>query len=57
MSLQPGQQIKPNVSQEEIFDLVRKLYNLEVDDTVKELNSYDDRNFYITVNIITFKVV
>ena len=56
MSLQPGQQIKPNVSQEEIFDLVRKLYNLEVD-TVKELNSYDDRNFYITVNIITFKVV
>ena len=48
--------LQPNVSEEEIFNLVHKWYNLEVD-TVKELNSYHDRNFYIKVNIITFNVV
>ena len=46
--LKPGQQIKPSVSNEKICQLLLKLYNLEVI-SVEELNSYDDRNFHITV--------
>jgi len=46
--LKPGQQIKPEVTTEDVHHLVHKFYNLEVV-SVKELNSYDDRNFFITV--------
>lgn len=44
--LKPGQQIKPYVPLELVHVLVRNLFNLEVM-SVKELNSYDDRNFFI----------
>lgn len=46
--LKPGQQIKPYVPNEVIHQLVKKLYNLEVL-SMKELNSYDDKNFHIQV--------
>lgn len=46
--LKPGQQIKPHVPHEVVHQLVLKLYNLEVA-SVKELNSYDDKNFHVTV--------
>ncbi|KAI9554916.1 hypothetical protein GHT06_020196 [Daphnia sinensis] len=46
--LKPGQQIKPYVPNEVIYELLLKLYNLEVI-SVEELNSYDDRNFHIMV--------
>ncbi|XP_059352974.1 hydroxylysine kinase-like [Daphnia carinata] len=46
--LKPGQQIKPYVPNEVVHQLARNLYNLEVV-SIKELNSYDDKNFHITV--------
>lgn len=46
--LEPGQQIKPEVTVEDVHRLVRTFYNLEVI-SVKELNSYDDRNFFVKV--------
>ncbi len=46
--LKPGQQIKPHVPNHVIHQLVQNLYNLEVI-SVKELNSYDDKNFHIMV--------
>ena len=46
--LKPGQQIKPYVPVELVHSLAQNLFNLEVT-SVKELNSYDDRNFYIKV--------
>jgi len=48
LMLQPGQQIKPDVTPEDVHRLVQQFYNLEVT-SVKELNSYDDRNFFIKV--------
>jgi hypothetical protein len=48
--LKPGQQIKPYVPNEVVHQLVLKLYNLEVI-SIKELNSYDDKNFHIMVII------
>lgn len=53
--LKPGQQIKPYVSNEIVHQLVKKLYNLEVL-AVKELNSYDDKNFHIQVYFCSFKI-
>lgn len=46
--LKPGQQIKPYVPNEVVHQLANNLYNLEVV-SIKELNSYDDKNFHITV--------
>lgn len=46
--LQPGQQIKPTISNEIVTELLQRLFHLEAD-TIKEQNSYDDRNFYVTV--------
>ena len=46
--LKPGQQIKPYVPNEVVHQLALELYNLEVV-SIKELNSYDDKNFQITV--------
>jgi len=48
LMLQPGQEIKPKVTNEDVHRLVRKFYNLEVT-SIKELNSYDDKNFFIKV--------
>ena len=48
--LKPGQRIKPQVTEDDVKRLLLKLYNLEVG-SIKELNSYDDRNFFVKVNI------
>ena len=46
--LEPGEIIKPQLSLEEAKDLLKRLYGL-TPITIKEFNSYDDRNFYFTV--------
>ncbi|KAG0724729.1 Hydroxylysine kinase [Chionoecetes opilio] len=46
--LQPGLVIRPVVGGEEAATLVQKIFGLTVS-SIKELNSYDDRNFYIKV--------
>ncbi|XP_064083497.1 hydroxylysine kinase-like [Macrobrachium nipponense] len=46
--LKPGQLIRPIVNTSEVPALVSRLYGLTVT-SVKELNSYDDKNFYIQV--------
>ena len=46
--LKPGQSIKPHVPFDVASLLVKKLFNLEIT-SIKELNSYDDKNFHITV--------
>ena len=51
LMLEPGQQIKPEVTVEDVHRLVCTFYNLEVI-SVKELNSYDDRNFFVKVCLI-----
>lgn len=48
-TLQPGQRIKPNVSLDQAKKLVEEYYKLEVE-SIKELNSYDDNNFYVKVH-------
>ncbi|CAL8106834.1 unnamed protein product [Orchesella dallaii] len=45
-TLQPGQSIKPNVSSSTAQKLIEEYYGLEVE-SIKELNSYDDNNFYV----------
>ena len=46
--LQPGQVIKPQTNDDTARHLVEKLYGLKVK-SVKELDSYDDRNYMVTV--------
>ncbi|XP_047501616.1 hydroxylysine kinase-like [Penaeus chinensis] len=46
--LQPGQIIRPMLKKTEVPALVAKLYGLTVV-SVKELNSYDDKNYFIQV--------
>ena len=53
--LKPGQQIKPHVTNEVIHQLVQKLFNVEVL-SIKELNSYDDKNFHIMVLALYFYI-
>ncbi|TRY69967.1 hypothetical protein TCAL_02331 [Tigriopus californicus] len=43
-TIKPGEIIKPFVTQEKALRLIHSLYGLETQ-KVKELNSYDDRNF------------
>jgi len=50
--LVPGEIIKPSVSLEEASILVTRLYGL-TPLNVKEFNSYDDRNFFFTVQTNT----
>merc|ERR1711892_956980 len=50
--LEPGEIIKPQLNLEEAKDLLKRLYGL-TPLTVKEFNSYDDRNFYFTVKSIS----
>ena len=47
--LQPGQSIRPQMSQKTAIGLIESLFGLQVK-TIKELNSYDDRNYFITVD-------
>ena len=44
--LQPGSDIKPKVKTEEVESLVRRLYGITTSE-IKELISYDDRNYLI----------
>ena len=44
--LKPGEVIRPELDEQMVRTLVRDLYGLTVS-RVKELNSYDDRNFWI----------
>ena len=48
--LQPGEVIKPLIDKDDIPDLVKRLYNLNVT-SMKELKSYDDKNYLIQVSI------
>ena len=47
--LQPGQSIRPCVTPEQARALIERLYGLQVT-RIKELVSYDDRNFHIWVS-------
>jgi len=47
--LQPGQTIRPKLCEQTAISLIESLFGLQVR-TIKELNSYDDRNYFITVD-------
>lgn len=47
--LKPGDNIKPQLNSEDAKKLILDIYGLEVV-KIKELNSYDDKNFYIKVS-------
>jgi hydroxylysine kinase len=44
--LQPGQLIKPNVTDEQAKQLIQEYYGCEVT-KIKKINSYDDSNYYV----------
>lgn len=46
--LSPGTIIRPEIDQESARKLIESLYGFKVQ-TIKEVKSYDDRNFYIEV--------
>ena len=46
--LSPGEVIKPQLTSDQAANLLTKLYGLQPT-SVKEFNSYDDRNFFFTV--------
>lgn len=52
-TLQPGQRIKPNVSVNQAKKLIEEYYELQVE-SIRELNSYDDNNFYVKVHTHTY---
>lgn len=56
ITLKPGQKIKPSISNEIAQKLVQKLFNLE-STSIKELNSYDDRNFHIKVYFKIYMII
>lgn len=47
--LEPGVVIKPNLTKEKAADLALKLYGVGAT-SIKEFNSYDDRNFFFKVD-------
>lgn len=49
--LQPGQVIRPVMDEENAKTLARKLFGLTVT-SIKELNSYDDKNFHLQVSVV-----
>ena len=49
VSLQPGQSIRPILSKEYARKIVTSVFGLNVL-TIKEYNSYDDRNFHVIVD-------
>nr|CAD7202087.1 unnamed protein product [Timema douglasi] len=48
--LQPGVQIRPIISPKEVSEIVQRLYGLR-NVQIDELNAYDDKNYYIQVDI------
>ncbi|XP_005182629.1 hydroxylysine kinase [Musca domestica] len=44
--LQPGSDIKPNVANEQVESLLRRLFGITIGE-MKELLAYDDRNYFI----------
>nr|CAD7266855.1 unnamed protein product [Timema shepardi] len=48
--LQPGVQIRPIISPKEVSEIVQRLYGLR-NVHISELNAYDDKNYYIQVDI------
>lgn len=44
--LQPGSDIQPKVSNEDVYSLAQRLYGITVGE-LKEMISYDDRNYFI----------
>lgn len=44
--LKPGLKIKPQITIDDVEKLAQRLYGIIVND-IKELNSYDDRNYFI----------
>ena len=46
--LQPGQQIRPQTNTTIAINLIKQLYGLTVT-RIKELMSYDDRNYFVEV--------
>lgn len=47
-TLQPGQLIRPQTTEDQAKDLAHRLYGFTVT-SIKELKSYDDKNFFIKV--------
>ena len=47
--LQLGQSIRPDLNQQQAQQLVERLYGVQVT-SIKELISYDDRNFHILIH-------
>lgn len=45
--LQPGSDIQPKVTTEEVYGLAQRLYGITIGE-LKEMISYDDRNYFIT---------
>jgi hypothetical protein len=48
--LHPGEDIRPNLSQQKAKTLVQRLYGLK-DVTVDELHGYDDKNYHVKVSL------
>lgn len=47
--LRPGAKVQAVISKEEVIHLAERLYGISTKD-IKELNSYDDKNFLIGVD-------
>ena len=47
--LEPGQKLKPSIKSDEVIQIIVDLYQIQVVE-ISELNSYDDRNFFIKSN-------
>lgn len=47
--LEPGQRIKPDITEEEVRSVVQRLYGITIDH-LSELKAYDDRNYFITAD-------
>lgn len=52
--LQPGDEMRPLMGPEQVPDLVKQLFGLNVT-SVTTLNSYDDKNFHIQVILTVVK--
>lgn len=47
--LKPGSKIQPVVNEDDAMHLAERFYGISTKD-IKELNSYDDKNFHIRVD-------
>lgn len=45
--LQPGSDIKPKITNEQVESLLRRLYGITIGE-IREMISYDDRNYFIS---------